>query len=105
MPGIDSVWVSEILSEIGDITVFHPSDALAKYAGLHWLKGDPRDFVPEDNKMSKVGNPYLHYHFDETTNGVRKYIPRYADFCARKYVEITKHQHRRVPALTSRKPV
>ena len=32
--GIGPVWASGILAEIGDITGFHSSDALAKYAGL-----------------------------------------------------------------------
>ena len=40
IPGIGPVWASGILSEIGDITAFHSSDALAKYAGLYWPKGD-----------------------------------------------------------------
>lgn len=34
IPGIGPVWAASILSEIGDITAFHSSDALAKYAGL-----------------------------------------------------------------------
>ena len=50
IPGIGPIWASGILSEIGDITVFHSSDALAKYAGLYWPKGDSGDFTSEDNK-------------------------------------------------------
>ena len=61
IPGIGPVWASGILSEIGDITAFHSSDALAKYAGLYWPKGDSGDFTSEDNQMSKAGNPYLRY--------------------------------------------
>ena len=57
IPGIGPIWASGILSEIGDITVFHSSDALAKYAGLYWPKGDSGDFTSEDNKMSKAGSP------------------------------------------------
>ena len=55
------VWASGILSEIGDIAAFHSSDALAKYAGLYWPKGDSGDFTSEDNQMSKAGNPYLRF--------------------------------------------
>lgn len=58
IPGIGPVWASGILSEIGDISAFHSSDALAKYAGLYWPKGDSGDFISEDNQMSKAGNPY-----------------------------------------------
>lgn len=89
IPGIGPVWASGILSEVGDITAFHSSDALAKYAGLYWPKGDSGDFVSEDNQMSKAGNPYLRYYLGEAANSVRKHIPKYADFYARKYAEVT----------------
>ena len=103
IPGIGPVCASGILSAIGDITAFHSSDALAKYAGLYWPKGDSGDFTSEDNKMSKAGSPYLRYYLGEAANSVRKHIPEYADFYARKYAEVTKHQHKRALALTSRK--
>ena len=105
IPGIGPVWASGILSEIGDITAFHSSDALAKFAGLYWPKGDSGDFTSEDNKMSKAGNPYLRYYLGEAANSVRKHIPEYAEFYVRKYAEATKHQHKRALALTSRKLV
>ena len=105
IPGIGPVWASGILSEIGDITAFHSSDALAKYAGLYWPKGDSGDFTSEYNKISKAGSPYLRYYLGEAANSVRKFIPEYADFYARKFAEATKHQHKRALALTSRKLV
>ena len=105
IPGIGPVWASGILSEIGDITAFHSSDALAKYVGLFWPKGDSGDFTSEDNKMSRSGNPYLRYYLGEAANSVRKYIPEYAEYYARKYAEVPKHQHKRALALTSRKLV
>ena len=95
IPGIGPVWASGILSEIGDISAFHSSDALAKYAGLYWPKGDSGDFISEDNQMSKAGNPYLRHYFGEAANSIRKHIPEYADFYARKYAEVSKHQHKR----------
>ena len=55
--------------------------------------------------MSKAGNPYLRCYLGEAANSVRKHIPEYADFYARKYAEVTKHQHKRALALTSRKLV
>lgn len=105
IPGIGPVWASGILSEIGDITAFHSSDALAKYAGLYWPKGDSGNFTSEDNKISKAGSPYLRYYLGEAANSVRRHIPEYADFYARKFAEATKHQHKRALALTSRKLV
>ncbi len=105
IPGIGPVWASGILSEIGDISAFHSSDALAKYAGLYWPKGDSGDFASEDNRMSKAGNPYLRYYLGEAANSVRKHVPEYADFYDKKYTEVIKHQHKRALALTSRKLV
>ena len=102
IPGIGPVWASGMLSEIGDITAFH---SLAKYAGLYWLKNDSGDFISEDNQVSKVGNPYLRYYLGEAANSVRKHVPEYTEYYAKKYAEVTKHQHKRALALTSRKLV
>ena len=103
IPGIGPVWAAGILSEIGDITAFHSSDALAKYAGLTWLKNDSGDFVSEDNHVSKAGNTYLRYYLGEAANSVRRHIPEYGEFYDKKFAEVTKHQHKRALALTSRK--
>ena len=103
IPGIGPVWAAGILSEIGDITAFHSSDALAKYAGLTWLKNDSGDFISEDNHISKAGNTYLRYYLGEASNSVRRHMPEYAAFYAKKYAEVTKHQHKRALALTSSK--
>ncbi len=103
IPGIGPVWAAGILSEIGDINAFHSSDALAKYAGLTWSKNDSGDFVSEDNHMQKAGNTYLRYYLGEATNSVRRHIPEYKEFYNKKYAEVTKHQHKRALALTSRK--
>ena len=103
IPGIGPVWAAGIISEIGAITAFNSSDALAKYSGIYWPKNDSGDFSAEDNRMSKAGNPYLRYFMCEAANSVRRHIPEYADFYAKKYAEVTKHQHKRALALTSRK--
>ena len=55
IPETDPVWTSGILSETNDITAFHSSDALAKYAGPYRPKGDSGDFTSEDNQMPKAG--------------------------------------------------
>lgn len=105
IPGIGPVWAAGMLSEIGAITAFHSSDSLAKYAGLTWLRNDSGDFVSEDNHISKAGNTYLRYYLGEAANSVRRYIPEYTAFYEKKYAEVTKHQHKRALALTSRKLV
>ena len=103
IPGIGPVLAAGMLAEIGDITAFHSSDALAKYAGLTWLKNDSGNFTSEDNRISKAGNTYLRYYLGEAANSVRRHIPEYGEYYSKKYAEVTKHQHKRALALTSRK--
>lgn len=103
IPGIGPVLAAGMLAEIGDITAFHSSDALAKYAGLTWLKNDSGNFTSENNRISKAGNTYLRYYLGEAANSVRRHIPEYGEYYSKKYAEVTKHQHKRALALTSRK--
>jgi Transposase and inactivated derivatives len=105
IPGIGPVWASGMIAEIGDISAFHSSDALAKYAGLTWPKSDSGDFTSEDNHLSKAGNTYLRYYLGEAANSVRRHMPEYSEYYLKKYSEVTKHQHKRALALTSRKLV
>ncbi len=101
--GIGPVLAAGIIAEIGDIQAFHSSDALAKYAGLTWSQNDSGDFRSEDNHMHKAGNTYLRYYLGEAANSVRRHVPEYRDYYAKKFSEVPKHQHKRALALTSRK--
>lgn len=103
IPGVGPMLAAGIFAEIGDISAFHSSDALAKYAGLYWKHHDSGDFNSEDNPVSRAGNTYLRYYLGEAANSVRRQIPEYREYYARKYAEVPKHQHKRAPALTSRK--
>lgn len=103
IPGIGPVWAAGIIAEIGDISAFHSSDALAKYAGLYWRQNQSGSFEAEDTSMSKAGNRYLRYYLCEAANSVRRYIPEYRDHYSKKFAEVPKHQHKRALALTSRK--
>lgn len=105
IPGIGPVWAAGIIAEIGNITAFHSSDALAMYAGLTWRRGDSGDFESEDTPITRAGNTYLRYYLGEAANSVRRHIPEYQVYYARKYAEVPKHQHKRALALTSRKLV
>lgn len=84
IPGIGPIWASGMLSEIGDISAFHSSDALAKYAGLYWLKNDSRRFYFRRQSGLKSGNLYLRYYLGEAANSVRRYVPEYADYICQK---------------------
>ena len=103
IPGVGPVWASGILAEIGDISAFHSADALAKYAGLTWRRSDSGDFIAEETPAFKAGNTYLRYFIGEASNSVRRHIPEYGEYYAKKYAEVPKHQHKRALALTSRK--
>ena len=105
IPGIGPVWAAGMIAEIGSISAFHSSDALAKYAGLTWRRNDSGDFEAEDTPVTKAGNSYLRYYFGEAANSVRRHIPEYQAYYAKKYAEVPKHQHKRALALTSRKLV
>ena len=101
--GIGPVFAGGIIAEIGDISAFHSSDALAKYAGLMWKSNQSGDFNGEDTPMMKAGNRYLRYYLGEAANSMRKHNVEYGAYYRKKYNEVPKHQHKRALALTSRK--
>ncbi|HZK00364.1 MAG TPA: IS110 family transposase [Tissierellaceae bacterium] len=105
IPGIGPVLASGILSEIGTITSFNSHDSLAKYAGLTWRVNQSGNFKSEVTRMTKTGNKYLRYYLIEAANSVKNHVPEYKDYYYKKFGEVTKHNHKRALALTSRKLV
>ena len=124
IPGVGPVFSSGIGAEIGSVTRFltgtkwdkhhkrfrpknlrDAEDAIAKIAGLWWPRGDSGDFEAEERRMAKSGNRYLRYYLIQASNKMRFHIPEYATFYARKYKEVSKHQHKRALVLTARKSV
>jgi transposase len=105
VPGIGPVFSAGILAEVGSITAFHSQDALAKYAGLVWLKKQSGGFEADDTPMSKAGNRYLRYYLIEAAGSVSRFVPEYRDFYQKKFAEAKTHQHKRALALTARKLV
>jgi len=105
VPGIGPVYASGILAEIGSGSAFHSQDALAKYAGLVWLRSQSGEFDADDTPMSKAGNHYLRYYLVEAAGSVSRYVPEYQDFYQKKFNEVKTHQHKRALALTARKLV
>lgn len=101
--GIGPVFAAGIVAEIGDISAFHSSDAVAKYAGLYWKHNQSGDFDGEDTPMSKAGNRYLRYYLGEAANSMKNHNVEYGTYYRKKYNEVPKHQHKRALALTSRK--
>ena len=124
IPGIGPVCSSGIAAEIGGIQRFlqrqkwdnkrkhyrsrnlrDAEDAVAKIAGLWWPRSSSGGFEAEDRRMAKSGNRYLRYYLIQGADCMRKYIPEYTAFYARKYKESAKHHHKRALVLTARKSV
>ncbi|RFA34734.1 IS110 family transposase, partial [Virgibacillus dokdonensis] len=78
---------------------------IAKYAGLYWRKHQSGRFTADDTSLSRNGNQYLHYNFVEAANLVRRHVPEYKEYYAKKFDEVPKHQHKRALVLTARKLV
>lgn len=105
IPGIGPVFASGILAEIGDIHVFHSSDALAKYAGIYWNRHQSGDYEADNTSMSKTGNKYFRYYLIEATDSIRRHDDVFATYYRKKYDESKTHHHKRALALTSRKTI
>src|SRR5699024_4242939 len=103
IPGVGPVFAAGIVAEIGQIERFANEEKIAKYAGLYWRKHQSGRFTADDTSLSRNGNQYLRYYLVEAANSVRRQIPEYNDYYAKKYREVPKHQHKRALVLTARK--
>ena len=103
VPGIGPVFTAGIIAEIGQIERFEDETKIAKYAGLYWRKHQSGRFTADDTSLSRNGNQYLRYYLVEAANSVRRQIPEYSEYYAKKYQEVPKHQHKRALVLTARK--
>ncbi|WP_059105271.1 IS110 family transposase [Shouchella shacheensis] len=105
VPGIGPVFTAGIIAEIGQVERFPDETKIAKFAGLYWRKHQSGRFTAEDTSLTRHGNQYLRYYLVEAANSVRKQVPEYQDFYAKKYQEVPNHQHKRALVLTARKLV
>jgi hypothetical protein len=124
IPGIGPVFASGIAAEIGDLHRFshrlrwdkkkncyrrrstrEVEDAVAKFAGLCWPENASGDFSAEETPLSKRGNAYLRYFILQAADRMRLFIPSYSAYYSKKYIQATKHHHKRALVLTGRKAV
>jgi len=124
IPGIGTTFATGITAEIGDLRRFSDrlrwdnnrncyrrrsarevEDAVAKFAGLWWPKNASGDFSAEETPLSKRGNAYLRYFILQAADRMRLYIPSYSAYYSKKYIQATKHHHKRALVLTGRKAV
>jgi transposase len=124
IPGIGLIFASGIAAEIGNLQRFferlrwdkkrkcyhrrsarHVEDAVAKFAGLWWPENASGDFVAEEKPLSKRGNAYLRYYILQAADRMRLFIPSYSAYYSKKFIQATKHHHKRAVVLTGRKAV
>ncbi|PEF69522.1 IS110 family transposase [Bacillus cereus] len=103
VPGVGPVYAAGLLAEIGQIQRFDDQSKLAKYAGLSWKRSQSGKKESENTPLTKKGNRYFRYYLIEAANSVRRYLPEYQEFYAKKFSETPKHQHKRAIVLTARK--
>jgi len=103
IPGVGPVFTAGIIAEIGQIERFENEEKIAKYAGLYWRKHQSGRFTADNTSLSRNGNQYLRYYLVEAANSVRRQIPEYSNYYAKKHKEVPKHQHKRALVLTARK--
>ena len=83
--GIGPVFAGGIVAEIGDISAFTSSDALAKYAGLAWTQYQSGNFEAENTRLIKSGNRFLKYYLCEAAFSLVRCDKEYRDFYHLKY--------------------
>lgn len=124
VPGVGPVFASGIAAEIAGLERFlspptwdtrlqayrprnlrNVEDAVAKFAGLWWPQLASGQFSADERPLSKRGNAYLRYYLIQAADHMRQSIPSYSRYYARKYAQVTKHQHKRALVLTARKAV
>lgn len=105
VPGLGPVITGGSLAEIVDISRFPEHRHLAQYFGISWERRSTGNFVSQDTRLTKVGNPYGRYYFIQGADKVRQHAMEYKAYYWRKYNEVFKYRHKRALVLTARKLV
>jgi hypothetical protein len=105
VPGLGPVITAGLLAEIVDISRFPEHKHLAQYFGLSWKRRSTGNFVSQNTRLTKVGNPYGRYYFIQGADKARQFNLEYKAFYWRKYNEVSKYRHKRALVLTARKLV
>jgi len=103
--GIGNVYAAGIFSEIGDITRFPGEEQIARFAGLAWLRHQSGSFEAQTTRLDRQSNEYLRYYLVEAADSLRRHNADFRTYYQKKYVEVTKHQHKRALVLTARRLV
>jgi len=103
--GIGNVYAAGIFAEIGDISRFPGEEQIARFAGLAWLRHQSGSFEAQTTRLDRQSNEYLRYYLVEAADSLRRHNTDFRTYYQKKYVEVTKHQHKRALVLTARKLV
>jgi len=122
--GLGSILVAGCLSEIQDTRRFTTGlkydtkrkrsrqrsyrdgqAGVARMAGLWWPRNSSGRFEGDDRHLARERNPYLRYWFVQAAYSLKRHQPEYAAYYRRKFVESSKHPHKRALILTARKAV
>jgi len=101
--GVGPVFTAGIIAEIDQVERFKNEVKTAEYAGLYWGKHQSGRFTTDDTSLSRNGNQYLRYYLARAANSVRRQIPEYKEYYAKKHQEVPKYQHKKALVLTARK--
>ena len=105
VPGLGPVITAGLLAEIVDVSRFPEHKHLAQYFGISWERRSTGNFVSQNTRLTKVGNPYGRYYFIQGADKARQHALEYKAFYWRKYNEVSKYRHKRALVLTARKLV
>ena len=105
IPGIGPVYSAGIFAEIGHCERYATNAQVARHAGLAWKRRQSAEFEADVTPGLFGANRYLRYYLVEAANSVRRQLPDYADFYARKSKAARSHHHKRGILLTARKLV
>jgi transposase len=105
IPGLGPVITAGLLAEIVDVSRFPGHEQMAQYFGLTWERRSSGNFVSQNTRLTKVGNPYGRYYFIQGADKARRHAMEYKAYYWRKYNEVSKYQHKRALVLTARKLV
>ncbi|MEW6609770.1 MAG: IS110 family transposase [bacterium] len=103
--GIGPVYAAGILASIGEIRRFLSDDKLARFAGLVWKRNQSGLSESEERHLVQECDKYFRYYLIEAANSLRVHNEEYQIYYQKKYMEVTKHNHKRALVLSARKLV
>lgn len=103
--GIGGVFAAGIIAEVGGVENFTSQEQLAKFSGIIWSVNQSGQFKAEESSLTKAGNKYLRYYLVQAAQSVVTHNDDFKPYYRKKYLEATKHKHKRAVVFVARKLV